>query len=123
GRAHRQPRSAHLGPRFQRAVATDPGVGSDRGARHAQHGTGRAHGSPGGDPRRVGCRTAVAPTRYGFMQTATSRAEPTGHEICQAGPLAFTVACTTGPELRHIAEVTTSPAAHELLQPPMQLSA
>ena len=56
------------------------------------------------------------------MHTATIRAEPTGQETCQAAPLAFTVAGTAGPELRHIADVTTSPAVHELLQPPMQLS-
>ena len=58
------------------------------------------------------------------MQTATRRAEPTGQETCQAAPAwpAATVAAATGPELTQIAEATTSPAAHELLQPPMQLS-
>ena len=58
------------------------------------------------------------------MQTATRLDDPAGQEICHAAPPwpVAIVAAVTGPELTHIAEATTSPAAQVSLQPPMQPS-
>jgi hypothetical protein len=57
------------------------------------------------------------------MQIATRLPVPVGQETCHAAP-AWPI-LMTGPvagELTQIAEATISPTAHELLQPPVQLS-